>query len=148
MGCHRSPRRVVSFGLPIGPSLNGRTGHWDWLRYRMERKLPITIVHDEHRSAVWVDDLAVRVMDLAQSSETGIRHVPATRAVSRVQLANHLVALFGATGQYECQSRYERSAPHLGRVELATIHRGELFRPLASVLGTGLTAQGLSPLGQ
>src|SRR5262245_43041679 len=49
----RSNSLVVRVGLPIGPSTNGRTGHWDWLRYRIRRNLPVTIVHDEYRSVVW-----------------------------------------------------------------------------------------------
>src|SRR5262249_51257680 len=84
---------VVRVGLPIGPSLNGRTGHLDWLRYRSERNFPMTIVSDEHRSAVLADHLACRVLQLAESSVVGIRHVTATRAVSRIELANHLLSL-------------------------------------------------------
>lgn len=130
----RSNSLVIRVGLAIGPSANGRTGHWDWLRYRIGRHLPITIVHDEYRSVVWADDLAERVMELAKSSETGIRHVSATRAISRVELANYLLSLLGETADYSCESRHQRSAPHLGRVELATIHRGRLFQPLSCVV--------------
>ena len=66
---------IIRTGLAIGPSPNGRTGHLDWLRYRTHRQLPITIVEDEFRSVVWVDDLAKRVMQLTASGETGIRHI-------------------------------------------------------------------------
>ncbi|MGH7854294.1 MAG: SDR family oxidoreductase [Candidatus Binatia bacterium] len=125
---------VIRVGLPIGPSPNGRTGHVDWLRYRIQRKLPITIVHDEYRSVVWAGDLALRVMQLAQSGETGIRHVTATRAVSRVELANYLLSESRTSANFSRESRHERAAPHIGRVELATIYRGELCRPLSSVL--------------
>ncbi|HWH75913.1 MAG TPA: sugar nucleotide-binding protein [Candidatus Binatus sp.] len=125
---------IIRVGLPIGPSPNGRTGHWDWLRYRIRRNLPVTIVHDEYRSVVWADELATRVMRLAESSESGIRHVSATRAVSRVDLANHLLSIFGEPATYESESRHQRSAPHIGRVELASRYRGALFEPLASVL--------------
>ena len=130
----RSDSLVIRIGLPIGPSPNGRTGHWDWLRYRVEHNLPVTIVHDEYRSVVWVNDLALRVMQLAESTETGIRHVTATRAASRVELANYLLSVIGETTEYARESRHQRAAPHLGRVELATIYRGELSRPLPSVL--------------
>lgn len=125
---------VVRVGLPIGPSPNGRTGHWDWLRYRIQRDLPITIVHDEYRSVVWAEDLAIRVIRLARSAETGVRHVSATRAVSRVELANYLLSILGETAHYHRESRHQRSVPHLGRVELASVHRGELFQPVTSVL--------------
>lgn len=125
---------VIRVGLAIGPSPNGRTGHWDWLRYRIGKNLPVTIVHDEYRSVVWAHDLALRVMRMAESGETGIRHVSATRVVSRVELANHLLTLFGEPANYESESRHQRSAPHLGRVELASIHSGELYEPLRCVL--------------
>ena len=125
---------VIRVGLPIGPSPNGRTGHWDWLRYRIERNFPVTIVDDEYRSAVWADDLAARVMQLAESPATGVRHVAATRAISRTDLASYLLSLLDKPATYTTESRRQRSAPHLGRVELATVYRDALSRPLVSVL--------------
>jgi len=125
---------VIRVGLAIGPSPNGRTGHWDWLRYRIGKNLPVTIVHDEYRSVVWAHDLALRVMRMAESGEAGIRHVSATRVISRIELANYLLTLFGEPASYESESRHQRSAPHLGRVELASIHSGELYEPLQCVL--------------
>lgn len=125
---------VIRTGLAIGSSPNGRTGHLDWLRYRTHHNLPITIVDDEYRSTVWVEDLAVRVMTLAKSHVIGIRHVPATQAISRVELANYLLDRLGQESKFLRESRHQRSAPHIGRVELASRHTGELSRPLASVL--------------
>lgn len=125
---------VIRTGLAIGPSPNGRTGHLDWLRYRTQKNLPITIVEDESRSVVWVTDLARRVMKFAQSNETGIRHISATRAVSRVELANHLMSILGEPPAFRCESRHQRPAPHLGRVELTSAYADILSQPLASVL--------------
>jgi dTDP-4-dehydrorhamnose reductase len=129
---------VLRVGLAIGPSPNGRSGHWDWLRYRTARNLPMTIVRDEYRSVVWAHDLAARVMQLAESRETGLCHITATRALSRVELAHHLMSGFGLATNFQYESRHQRTAPHLGRVELATIYRGALFQPLASVVDSGL----------
>lgn len=125
---------VIRTGLAIGASPNGRTGHLDWLRYRTQQNLPITIVEDEYRSAVWVTDLAERVMKFAQSTETGIRHVSATRAVSRVELAHYLMDFLGEPPNFRCESRHQRQAPHLGRVELTSLYGDLLSRPLGSVL--------------
>lgn len=125
---------VIRVGLAIGPSPNGRTGHWDWLRYRMQKNLPVTIVHDEYRSVVWADDLALRVMQLAHSNETGVRHIAATRAISRVELADHLLTIFAGPSRYQRESRFDRSAPHLGRVELASLYRGRFYEPLSCVV--------------
>jgi dTDP-4-dehydrorhamnose reductase len=126
---------VIRVGLAIGPSLNGRTGHWDWLRYRIDRNLPITIVSDEHRSAVCADQLACRVLQIAESSAVGIRHVAATRVVSRIELADHLLTVLNKpAGCYSTETRRQRAVPHLGHVELATIYKDPLSRPLVSVL--------------
>ena len=125
---------VLRVGLAIGPSPNGRTGHWDWLRYRAEHNLPMTIVHDEDRSVVWAHDLVARVMQFAASTETGVRHITATRALSRVELAHHLMLRFGLEIKFRYESRHERTAPHLGRVELASVYHGALFKPLPSVI--------------
>lgn len=105
---------VIRAGLAIGLSPNGRTGHWDWLCYRTQRKLPVTIVHDEYRSVVWADDLAHRVLRLAESGETGIRHIASTRAISRVELANYLLSLFKQKANFQRESRHDRTVPHLG----------------------------------
>jgi dTDP-4-dehydrorhamnose reductase len=125
---------VIRAGLPIGPSPDGRTGHWDWLRYRSDRNFPITIVSDEYRSAVWADHLARRVVELAESSTIGIRHVAATRVASRIELANYLLALLDKPSGYLTETRSQRAAPHLGHVELATVYNDALSSPLVSVL--------------
>jgi dTDP-4-dehydrorhamnose reductase len=130
----RSGSLVIRVGLPIGPSLNGRTGHWDWLRYRSDRNFPITIVSDEYRSAVWADHLACRVLQLADSSAVGIRHIMATRVASRIELANHLLSLLEKPAGYLTETRWQRPAPHLGHVELSTVYNDSLARPLMSVL--------------
>ena len=41
---------------------------------------------------------------------------------------------FGENANYQRESRHERAAPHLGRVELASIFCGALYQPLASVI--------------
>ncbi|GJL49297.1 SDR family oxidoreductase [Candidatus Nitrospira salsa] len=130
----RAGSLVIRTGLGIGASHNGRTGHQDWLRYRMQQNLPITIIDDEYRSAVWVHELAQRVMDLANSAEAGIRHLSATRVVSRVELATHLLNSMGREAQFTIESRHQQRAPHIGRVELGSVYQGKLFKPLRSVL--------------
>jgi len=138
---------VIRVGLPIGPSPNGRTGHWDWLRYRIGKSLPVTIVHDEYRSVVWAHELALRVMQLAESRQTGIRHVSATRVISRIELADHLLAIFGEPANYRRESRFERATPHLGRVELASRFHGEFSQPLTCVLDSPCHSAWFNELG-
>jgi dTDP-4-dehydrorhamnose reductase len=127
---------IVRAGLWIGPSASGKNGHLDWLRYRHERRLPMTIVADESRSAVWADDAARRVCDFARASVTGIRHITATRTVSRPELASYLNERFEIGAQFELQTRHDRRTPHLGRVELATLYDDDLASPLPSVVAS------------
>jgi len=125
---------VIRAGLGIGDSPDGRTGHLDWLRHRAKRQLPITIIEDEYRSVVWQRDLATRVMELAQSRETGIRHISATRALSRVELANYLIRENNIAATFKIETRHQQAYPHLGWVELGTVYEGDLFQPLSNVL--------------
>ncbi len=125
---------VLRAGLWIGPSSNGRIGHLDWLRDRHRRGLPMTIVADEHRSAVWAEDGARRAWELARSSITGVRHIVANRIVSRPELAAFLVDKLAIGARFAVESRRDRKVPHLGRVALATMHDDAFAAPLPSVL--------------
>ncbi len=125
---------IIRTGLSIGPSPNGRTGHLDWLRYRSQRQLPTTIVEDEYRSVVWVEDLARRVMEFTRSRETGIRHIPSTRAVSRIVLAEYLFKRLGLKARFHRERRDQRPTPHLGHVELTSVYKDRLSTPLPSVV--------------
>ncbi|MBT3343070.1 MAG: sugar nucleotide-binding protein [Gemmatimonadetes bacterium] len=128
---------VIRSGLAIGPSYDGRSGHLDWLTYRHERNLPLTIVEDESRSTVMTHDLADRIMHLATSNETGLRHISAA-LVSRMELARFLTRQLGIDPVLNTVLRHQQPAPHMGRVELTTIHEGPLHQPLPGVLTSDL----------
>lgn len=130
----RANTLIVRAGLWIGPSSTGRIGHLDWLRDRHRRGLPMTIVRDEHRSAVWAEDAARRVWDLARSTITGIRHVVAERIVSRPELAAYLDRRFAIGATFTTETRAERRAPHLGRLDLRTELGDALASPLPAVV--------------
>lgn len=128
---------IVRAGLWIGPSATGRNGHLDWLRYRYRRRLPMTVVADELRSAMWAEDAARRVWQLAHAEVTGIRHLVAARVVSRPELAAYLAARHAIGAKIDVEYRRDRRAPHLGRVELATRYTDALARPLPPVIPDG-----------
>jgi dTDP-4-dehydrorhamnose reductase len=128
---------IVRTGLWIGPSATGRNGHLDWLRYRHRQRLPMTLVADELRSAMWAEDAARRVWELAHADVTGIRHVVANRVVSRPELAAYLARHYALDARFDIHHRRDRRTPHLGRVELATRYTDALARPLPSVIPDG-----------
>ncbi len=130
----RANTLVLRAGLWIGPSATGRIGHLDWLRGRHRRGLPMTVVADEYRSAVWAEDAARRVWQLACSELTGVRHVVATRIVSRPELARYLNEAFAIGAQLGFETRAQRKLPHLGRLDLRTRYTGALAAPLPSVI--------------
>jgi dTDP-4-dehydrorhamnose reductase len=132
----RANTLVIRSGLWIGPSSNGRIGHLDWLRSRHERNLPMTVVSDEIRSAVWAEDAAARVWELARSTVTGTRHITATRAIDRPALAEFVNARFSIGATFDTAPRATRATPHLGNVELATRYADSFAAPLASPIET------------
>lgn len=136
---------VVRAGLWIGPSATGRYGHLDWLRYRHRRRLPMTIVLDEARSAVWAEDASRRVWELARSSVTGIRHVVATRPVGRPELARYLNDKLGIGAKLAFEHRRDRRAPHLGHVELRTRYTDALAAPLPAVVPEARAQRMITP---
>ena len=73
-------------------------------------------------------------MELAGSQETGVRHISATRAVSRIELAHYLLTRLGLEAHFHYESRHDRPAPHLGRVDLMSTYRDEWATPLPSVI--------------
>lgn len=133
----RAGSLVLRCSLAIGDSLRGRDGHLDWLRYRTRRGLPMTIVRDEWRSACWATDLAQRVLALAQAELTGLRHVCAARSVSRLELATYLDQRYELGASFKVEGRDEQPAPHLGRIELATVHGDQLAARLPAVVPLG-----------
>lgn len=127
---------VIRAGLWIGPSATGRIGHLDWLRARTRRGLPMTIVADEHRSAVWAEDAARRVWELAHSTLVGLRHVVADNIVDRPALARYLVERFDIGATFELETRAARKTPHLGKLELKTRYHDVLAQPLPAVVAS------------
>lgn len=123
---------VVRAGLAVGPSIDGRSGHRDWLRHRHGKNLPITIVHDEHRSAVWAEDLASRLVEMLDGDVTGLRHIPAEHALPRPVLADYLSRTMQLPIEFELKSKEEQPAPHLGHVELESDHKDQWSAPLSS----------------
>ena len=142
------PRSVtIRVPLVLGPSISGRIGHLDWIRYRHLKGLPITIIRDEARSAVSSAEAADRIVSICESDITGLRHIAATRSVSRPELADACFAYHGLPAQYDLATRSDQPAPHLGRVTISTCYDDTWSEPLTSAVDF-LTSQchGQKPL--
>jgi dTDP-4-dehydrorhamnose reductase len=111
---------IIRAGLVLGPSVDGKTGHIDWLRYRHKNSLPVTIIDDEARSVVWAHELAAQIMALATSHITGVRHISAP-PTNRVHLARKLLKEMDLLLDFNVRSRRQQSYPHLGKIELKTL---------------------------
>ncbi len=131
---HRPDALVIRVPLCIGPSYNGRSGHFDWLRYRCGKGLPMTIVQDEFRSAMPTDAAARRILEMVDSDLRGIRHLQATRVASRPALAEALSRRQGLEAVLKFETRSQRRVPHLGRVEMQTVFADNFAAPIPSVL--------------
>lgn len=131
---HRPDALVIRVPLCIGPSYNGRSGHFDWLRYRCGKGLPMTIVQDEFRSAMPTQAAAHRILEMVDSDLSGIRHLRATKLASRPALAEALSRRQGLEAVLNFETRSQRRVPHLGRVELQTVFADRFAAPIPSVL--------------
>lgn len=121
---------VIRYGLPVGPSVDNKSGHLNWLQYRLRKGLPVTIVTDEARMAMPTPLLAQRIVELAESPLAGIRHITSERLISRPDLARTLKRHFELPGTLLYRTRAEQPAPHLGRIHLVTRHTDDLAAPL------------------
>ena len=132
---HDTPNTlVVRVPLSLGPSVNGRVGHLDWIRYRYGKGLPITIVEDEARSAIAAAEVADRIVELADSDVTGLRHLSATRSVSRIELAEAVYQYHGIAPTYRLAKRVDQPTPHLGKVTVTTKFTDRWAAPLTSAV--------------
>jgi dTDP-4-dehydrorhamnose reductase len=132
---------IVRVPLALGPSVSGRIGHLDWIRYRHLKGLPITIIRDEARSAISSAHAADRIISIGESDITGLRHIAATRSVSRPELAEACFSYHGLPADYDLATRADRPAPHLGRVTMATCYNDAWSEPLASAVDYLASAQ-------
>lgn len=116
---------IIRAGLVLGQSVDGKTGHIDWLKYRHKNRLPVTMISDEARSVIWAHALAPRLLSFAQSKITGLRHITAP-LINRVRLAQNLLAEMKIDLDFQIKNRAEQSYPHLGKIELKTLFENEI----------------------
>lgn len=66
---------VIRLGLPIGKSVDGTKGAVDFIDYRLSRSLPITLFHDEYRSCIACEDIAMVIEICIRQNIEGLYHL-------------------------------------------------------------------------
>ena len=112
---------VIRTGLVIGPSISGRHGHLDWLRYRSEKNLPMTLIRGEFRSAVPAEHYAKTIFDLVAANACGIQHVISNQPIERPVLARKLLSRHNINANLLSKNRGDLSTPHLANVSLTSV---------------------------
>lgn len=119
---------IIRTGLVIGPSISGRHGHLDWLRYRARKQLPMTIIEGEFRSAVPAEHYANTIFDLIKSNATGVQHIVASEIVERPSLARQLLSRHKIEVNLETRHRTTLQTPHLSDVSLHSLTQANVYR--------------------
>jgi len=65
---------IVRLGLPLGRSITGDKGALDWIRSRFEKRLPVTLFHDEWRSVIECRKIVRVILYLLSGEITGLFH--------------------------------------------------------------------------
>lgn len=84
------PYLIIRPGLAIGKSLQGNKGPRDFLFTRIRAGKTTHYFTDEWRTPIPAEMLGEKIVDLAVSDTTGIRHVAGSELISRFDLAKRL----------------------------------------------------------
>jgi dTDP-4-dehydrorhamnose reductase len=121
---------VIRLGLPIGKSVDGTKGAVDFIDYRLSRSRPITLFHDEFRSCIACEDIAVVIEKCIRQNIEGLYHLGGPRRHSLHEIGKWVLE----KGKYESSclktiSRKEEigGPPRMGDVSLDSSKITELL---------------------
>jgi len=83
---------TVRLGLPLGESITGDKGAFDWIESRFRKSLPVTLFRDEWRSAIRCDCLADRLMCLLDHEACGLFHLGGPYPISLHSIGRYVIA--------------------------------------------------------
>lgn len=118
---------VIRTGLVIGPSVSGRHGHLDWLRYRANHNLPMTIISGEFRSAVPGEHYAKSIFELVKANAHGVQHIVASKPIERPLLAHRLLTSHNINATLSTRHRATLDTPHLSHVGLSSLTPSNVY---------------------
>lgn len=111
---------LVRPGLCLGPSADGRRGHWNSAQRRIKRDLQVTVIEGELRSAMWAPDAGRQVLQWIDEGVQGLHHLTADKSSSRIDVIKALCEVNQLPAIYEVTHRDELEYPHLGNVSLGS----------------------------
>ncbi len=90
------PNSVVArIAILYGKSPQHRYSFSEWLRQSWEKGEPTPLFYDQFRTPIWVENLAEALLELAESSFTGILHLAGSQRIDRLSFAKIMARILG-----------------------------------------------------
>ncbi len=86
---------IVRLSLLYGPSLVGRPTFFDATVAALRAGQPVKLFHDEWRTPLDLATAASALIDITQSTETGVFHVGGPERMSRLEMGQRIAATLG-----------------------------------------------------
>ncbi len=115
---------VIRLPLMFGRS-DGRSPNFsEWMLHSFRKSQPITLFSDEYRAALWSEDAAAGIWELALGRAAGIRHMPGPEILSRTEMGRIMIRVGGFSGNLITESSVQsfNLYPRPARVALDTLY--------------------------
>ena len=112
---------ILRLGLPIGASITGDKGAFDFVDSRLRRGLPMTLFHDELRSCISTETIATVVINLLSQQAKGLFHCGGDAPRSLHEVGKRVLDEGGYPAPLlKTMSRFEEKngPPRMGNVSL------------------------------
>jgi dTDP-4-dehydrorhamnose reductase len=77
---------IFRLGLPLGDSITGGKGAFDWIRSRFKKNLPVTLFTDEYRSAISCEEITDVLLKALQNEWEGLFHLGGENPISLFEI--------------------------------------------------------------
>lgn len=82
---------IIRVGLPLGDSVTGTKGAYDWIESRIKKGLKVTLFYDEFRSCIACDSVGKGVRIFVENEVEGLFHFGADKTISIFDIGAHIV---------------------------------------------------------
>lgn len=112
---------IIRLALPMGASIQGNKGAVDWINDRLKKGRVATLLYDEFRSTINVEDIGPAMYQLLRKNCTGIYNLGSNSCISIYGIGRKLVNAYKHSPKLlEGRNRKEfpPSPPRMGNVTL------------------------------